>query len=561
MLFAAALHAPSIEALAIALQHPAITGDLRAVCSLLQTCKAWRAALQQCTAGHLSINVGTCPAIHQPKRLSRFAVWLTKHSGLVGGLNFLHRHPATADLCAAAEQVLALSVQHAATRVAAAGTAPLLRLRSVSLDFLYSPLLLQALPAAALTQLSVMELCQRPAHLSLNSSSITACFRQLSNLQHLFADAERNPVNNACLAAVGQLQLLTKLQVSRVGHGGDLSLLPGQLRQLHLEVCCSASEGSNSSSTVDLAHLTALQQLNLLVQGDPGAGSSLPASLTGLTVCGNSSSGGSSLRHFSFAPLQRLQQLQLCDAMEVQQLQALSSLSALSSLALTYNNIRHASDAAAAWGHLPALKSLYLSHHCHVALNELGDGLEQHRLGRAANLALLHGLAAATSLTGFTWYGMFLKPDEPWCQHLSSLQQLRKLQLIYQPPFNRADVLQLAALTNLTALRISAATAVDDAAAAGLALRLTNLQQLYLDGVKMISAAALPVIAALTGLTQLRLYTCTSAAVADKLGHGDLLLLTALTRLEEFETDGLFDYDAVCDVWDDECCGWRQPRN
>jgi hypothetical protein len=347
--------------------------------------------------------------------------------------------------CAAAEQILALIIQHAAHRAAAPAAAPLLRLRSITINCLHSSALLQALPAAALTKL-VLKYCRNdwPAHLSLNSSNITQGLQRLTSLQELHLQGSEQLgswVQNACLAAVGQLTQLTKLQMCCVAAGSDLSLLPHQLCNLQLQVCCSSSTNSSGSSTaVALGHLSALRQLVLYLYGEPGLGSSLPTGLTGLTVLGlqEDSDNFSTMQHISLVPLQQLQQLWLRDAaVDVQQLQALSRVSALTSITVEHHNMLHASSQAPAWRHLPALKTLYLHSKSMVGSDEQAPHADQ--------LALLECLAAATSLTHLELLGDGKAPQQAWCGYLTSLQQLHSLTLYKHLPFDRADLLRLTA--------------------------------------------------------------------------------------------------------------------
>jgi hypothetical protein len=528
---------------------------------LLRTCKAWQAALQQCSAGHLSINTAFAPSLHKPLALSRFAVWLPKHSGLVGQLVFGRERnfKQTADEFAAAEQILALSIQHAAHRAAAPEAAPLLRLRSITINFLCSPALLQALPAAALTKL-VLSYSRNdwPAHLPLNSSNITQGLQRLIGLQELHltcSEQQGSWVQNACLAAVGQLTQLTKLQMCCVAAGSNLSLLPRQLCDLQLRVCCSSSTDHSSSSTaVALGHLSALRQLEMYLYGDPGLGSILPTGLTGLTVLGvDDSDNYSSMQHISLVQLQQLQQLWLRNAaVDVPQLQALSRVSALTSISFEHHNMLHASRQAPAWRHLSALKALYLHSMCMVGSDEQVSNAQL--LGQADSLALLECLAAATSLTHLQLMGQIEGPQQAWCGYLTSLQQLRCLTLYDQLPLDREDLLQLTALTNLLGLKVVEVAALDDAAAVALAMRLTNLRQLCIEQVRLTSAAALPALAALTGLT--RLFLSTSCETV-QLDCADLKLLTALTRLRVFDTEDLFDEEAVPVLWDSARRRWR----
>jgi hypothetical protein len=308
-----------------------------------------------------------------------------------------------ADECAAAEQILALGIQLAANRAAAPEAAPLLRLRSITITFLCSPALLQALPAAVLTKLVLRYSCSiGPGHLGLNSSNITQGLQRLTNLQelHLEASAAASQLSgicaqNACLAAVGGLTQLTKLHLSWAAAGSDLWLLLRQLCDLQLRVCCSSTTDSIGGSTaVALGHLSALRQLQLHLRGDPGLGSSLPNGLTGLTVLGfcENSDNYSSMQHISLDALQQLQQLWLREAaVDTQQLQALSRLSALTSISIEHHNMLHASRQAPAWRHLPALKALTLHSICMVGSDE--DLSYAHLLGQADSLALLKCLA------------------------------------------------------------------------------------------------------------------------------------------------------------------------
>jgi anti-anti-sigma regulatory factor len=554
----------SAGALSVAFQHPAITGDVKTVRNLLQTCKAWQAALQQCSAGHLNIKIVISPSTFTRQALAHFAGWLPKHSGLVGELYVFCRRInepkyVFAIECAAAEQILALSIQHAANRAAAPEAAPLLRLRSSTIRDLYSPALLQALPAAALTKL-VLRYSRKdwPAHLSLNSSHITQGLQRLTGLQELHLECSEQHgswVQDACLGAVGQLTQLTQLQMCCVAAGSDLSLLPRQICDLQLGVCCSSS-----SMAVALGHLSALQQLELSLYGDVGLGSSLPTGLTGLTVLGfhEDSNDYSSTEHLSLEPLQQLQQLWLRDAaVDAQQLQALSRVSALTSISIEHHDMLRASRQAPAWRHLPALKTLHL--YCKSMVGSEEQEPRADQLDQAASLALLECLAAATSLTHLQLLctellGTGEVPQQAWCGYLTSLQQLQSLTLFKQLPLDREDLLQLTALTNLRALNVRGVEVLDDAAVVSLALGLKQLQQLYLNCVTLTCTASLPAIATLTGLTAL--FLSTASEEQQQWGHADLKLLTALTGLRMLETD-LFDYEAVWDLWD-AGRGWVQ---
>jgi hypothetical protein len=129
-------------------------------------------------------------------------------------------------------------------------------------------------------------------------------------------------------------------------------------------------------------------------------------------------------------------------------------------------------------------------------------------------------------------------------------------------PRSRADALQLTALTNLTKLVVSDAWGVDDTAVTALAVRLTNLQELRLMRCKLCSSTVLPVIASLTGLTNLVLTI--NQHVVDlsggilPLGREDLLLLAPLTQLKKFMSHNLFSEEAMRELWDAGRQQWQQ---
>jgi hypothetical protein len=505
--------ATSYKALSAALQHPAVTSDITAVCSLLQTCKSWRSAVQQCSAGHLSINTGSITSLRNPGQLSCFAAWLY---------------------------------------------------------FLERPKLLHALPAAALTRLELSHSVTWRQDPTADSKVHIQGLVRLTNLQHLhcdFFDAEPAWLRNGCLAAVGELPQLTKLYMRAVAPGSDFSLLPRQLQQLHVFIdfatddCSEEFDEQNSrcSTPLALGYLSALQQLDLT--GIAAAGSQLPTSLTGLTVCAavpgtssNSSSSSSSIiQHLNLTDLRQLQRIELAQAwLGREKLQALSVLTALTHLALGYGDVtdHHAVPEAPAWQHLSALKCMTLFQECMLP-PRTAHAEDDDELASAASLSLLRSLAAATTLTCLELYGASVQPAQAWCSHLAGLQQLRHLVLVNQQPHDRADVIQLTALINLTLLRLEhESAAVDETAAAALAVRLTQLRELELRGVHMRSPAALPVIRALSGLTSFTMAAGPELSQQVLFSRNDLLLLTSLRQLWYLCLEDLFKHEDVGAVWE-----------
>jgi hypothetical protein len=268
----------SLQGLHAALQHPSISGDEKIVCSLLQTCKPWRAAVQQCTAGNLHIHMGSWYAddyMRSMQKLALFGSWLKQHAGLVSSISFAGANMAPtcggytdagAAYCDAAEQMLALGLQEAAAAAAEPTAAALqrtaLQLQSCSIDCVRSSARLLALPTS-LTQLRLAHCDSWRSGLCFDGSSITAAVVQLSQLRSLELVGE---VGNACLAAVGQLAHLTQLSIGDIytladGKAAgrcDLHLLPQQLQSLTVTVCSDVG-----SAAVALGHVTALRMLEL----------------------------------------------------------------------------------------------------------------------------------------------------------------------------------------------------------------------------------------------------------------------------------------------------------
>jgi hypothetical protein len=188
------------------------------------------------------------------------------------------------------------------------------------------------------------------------------------------------------------------------------------------------------------------------------------------------------------------------------------------------------------------------------------EAQESHaeELDQASSLALLECLSAATSLTSVELIGGGKGPQQAWCRYLTSLQQLRCLTLNAMLPLNRADLLQLTALTNLWCLEVDCLDDLDYAAAVALVLPLKQLRQLSLESVPLTCPASLPAIATLTGLTKLSLSL--GYGEQQQWGQADLQLLNALTGLRELDVDPLFDEEVVLDLWDAERGMWLQQQ-
>jgi hypothetical protein len=543
---------------------PLVSSDLKTVCNLLQTCKSWRVALQHCAAGNLHLSIGeSWRQLKQIQSIALLCEWLRQHGGLVSGIEY--RAPSAVEERGAyfdiVEQLLVSSLQEPAAAAAAAKAAAgagaaaaasaaapaALQLRSFSTDMIRSPALLRALPAATLTRLDLQHsICWRN-DLNLNSSSIAAGLAQLGGLRSLSLYGSAGP---ACIAAVGQLAQLTHLDLDCVEHQGagscSLQLLPPQLQDLIVAVNL-ASDIEDSTAEVALAHITALRNLDLDLYFSAAAGSSVPTSLTALTLSlQRETDAADSLQHLGVLHLQQLQKLHLKSSLGEPEL--LTTLTALTMLELSYDNINYAARAAPFWQRLSALHTLDL---------ESTHG----RLGPAESLALLQSLAAATSVKELSTRGIAHESVQ-LCAHLAKLTQLQALTLA-RVGARRADLLQLTALTNLTKLHLYPVNALGDIAASALVLSLKGLQELEITNCSLRSAAAVPSIATLTALTSLELIDHGSGPEQHRslpAGREDLQLLLPLTRLKELVNSGFFKAEAVSELWDEDRGEWRHQQ-
>jgi Leucine-rich repeat (LRR) protein len=258
------------------------------------------------------------------------------------------------------------------------------------------------------------------------------------------------------------------------------------------------------------------------------------------------------VQHLGISTLQRLQELNAGSCLQQSELlAALSALTALTSVDIYYDDTAAAARAAPAWQHVPALHTLRMRYAETAAT-----------LGPAESLALLQGVATANRLTYLSINGPIVHDSVQLCAHLTGLTRLQKLMIEGAHLESRADVLHLTALTSLTLLDLWKARGVDDTAASVLALRLTQLQDLRLSCCSLRSAAALPSIATLTGLTSLTLNSNASPPSAGglPLGRDELLLLKPLTRLKALRCHSFFMREAHSELWDHKLCQWRRQQ-
>ncbi|KAF6257928.1 hypothetical protein COO60DRAFT_1168827 [Scenedesmus sp. NREL 46B-D3] len=537
----------SFQALCTALQHPALTADPQTVCCLLQTCRSWRAAVQQAAAGTTVIDLRS---LHSIAKLSQFAAWIPRHAGMLAEVSLTL--PQTEDdglstqhYATAAEQIILLALQNvaAAAASAAAGSSgtpaavpQLLRLQVFCTDFLSGAGLLAFLPAATLTKLSVKYMGGYP---SANSPAISQALAGLTSLkelslQHYYAEPIR--LSGRCLQAVSQLSCLSALCIGWVAEDADLSLLPQQLQQLELMVVCG-------KQALQLQHLTGVRNLKLELRGAPAPHSSLPQHVALLTI----STWGDedtdeledptalwqqhNLQHLGLGSLRQLVRLQVINGLaEPQMLHRVACLPRLEQVLLCYSHSSLAARAAPAWQHLPQLKGIDI------------EGSTSAMLDRSETEEMMQYIGAATTLTSLRLASGVMLDYYPICQHLRGLQQLRELELSHaEGPSLQRDALNLTALTGLTQLVLAGATGVNDTCAVAIASWLRQLRHLELRSCGLVSAAALPAIGSLTQLRTLVLDGHAEAELEDE----DILLLSSLTQLQAIGAHETFSDEAV----------------
>lgn len=524
-----------LQALAVALQHPAIAEDQRSICTLLQVNRAWNAAIQKSAASmtHVSIYGRT----KFTSKVTSLSQWLAKNPGLVGSVDICYSRSLASsqdtESSQTTRQLLELSFKAAK---ACSGTGAALRLRSFKSSVPASAGLLAALPAATLTYLEF-----RPDQ-SNWFSTIGALTRLCS--MHIDMAHVRALATDDCLREIGKLQQLTQLQLRHIPAAGNVQLLPAQLQhlELHYQKCLKSGETVVPAPDVlcDLQHLTGLQQLSLDAR-QLAAGSSVPPGLRSLELKAVWPAGGELLT----SNLQQLTSVTLDHSrISSQHLQTLRNLPQLKDLSLVLSLGGNIDELGASWQNLP-LSTLYIQQHSATPLQL--QGIIQH-------------VCAATQLTDLHISIQILEEDDGGdlelplrvCEHLSTLVNLKSLGLSIGGPEDSAvdDAQHLTALSRLTFLSLcigDSGPCVDGTSLCLLALSLTGLEELYL-GENVGSGScmsALPAIARLTALKALDLTTMDE----DDARRGLQLLtgLSRLTRLGGFEEAG---QEALGAFWD-----------
>lgn len=510
------LQEPLLEALAVALQHPAVADCVPNVCTLLQGSKAWRAVAQQSTAGLAWLDFSGY-SIRQLGKFSSFTNWLAKYPGLIGALNI--KFDLSDNLGAASTAALLQAIQQLAefglqTAAAASGSCAPLRMSSYSSSIPPTAGLLAALPAATLTSLQLDR---------AGSDNWYPALSKLTNLRSIslvMMNLETAMVDR-CLQQLGTLKKLTTLTL--VSAGGDMQMLPVQLESL-----CLYYIDQGPSTLLDLQHLVKLQQLTVFGQADLAEGSSLPQYLQSMQLDAAMPLGG-------LVGLHNLHQVTTLHIrtrrIKGEHLKKLENSAQLRELSLELLSREILVDVAAAW-------------HC-VPLCELEISVDS--LTAVELQQVVQHISAATQLTRL-YISVLSIMDvlEPHsisiCEYCRSLSKLESLHLSTdtRSNFAKQDAEHLSALVKLTELRLSyggAGPYLDPTDVCLLAVTLTNLRVLVINESDALDAAGgcinvsvLPAIGRLSKLERLHL-ECLERDVALR----GLSLLTGLSSLYELE--------------------------
>lgn len=506
------------------LQHLAVAEDQQNVCRIAQVCKTWRTAVQHseaCLTDIMCSLLLPCnPEAHAAAiadfadKLAQFAQWITRYAGTVRSIQVdipgvMAESPAIRSLIKLAHSVLGLGLKAAAgtqvlpvsssqaTAAQAAGSvaAMPLQLRSFSCsNFLAKPLVLSALPAATLTLLEFRE--------------------------------------------------------------PDLA---GQLSMGHPQVATGNPDSWDTKEvglmTIDLVHLTALQQL--IVHASAGLTAlRLPQQLIALDL----EYGDDTEPPLSFAsPHLQLQQLTISNSKDTAEgLLQLKQLQQLTKLELNYADMDYVLEAAPAWPQLAGqLVALELS----CSEKDTGEVLcSVYEVSKT-----MQALSLLTSLTRLELICLLEDPNSEdledveavscvtgICQRLKPLTNLQALRLDLDCwlDLQDHDILHLSALTSLTQLSLylyEQSRALESSNMSAVLHKLSRLQHLSLSQLQDVDP--LQVVGTLRQLTYLQLH-----GLPQDVQQQGLRYLTGLHRLQELRGFESCSDEMLQQFWADVRC-------
>lgn len=453
---------------------------------------------------------GRCTALfgssyrHSLDQLAAFACWLPRHAGLISSLEVIGLGRAFENW-RTIEQLVASALMPSISSGSTAGefcsgkpAAPAkLQICSFSGPCWFNPTILEALRAAGSLTALTMVMANNQQQPSAAVCAALASMSTLHSLQEYVHDmrlANESDEPTLCqhlAAAVQQLQQLTSLVLPLPVLLEQLQLLPRSLQHLHMCIApppASPDALPDASVLADLSPLTALKSLDLHMVPKPYDDTTLlraklPDQLQGLSVIGPFSAD---------TPCQHLRSLKVRAAERcLDSLQHLSSMTALRQLEVCGSMMATAMDLV-------------------TIVNALGTATQ-----------LTH-VVVDFSETGYAEVG---GEDIQLGDSLSKLVGVQHL-MVANSSLSEGGVLQLTALTKLTALHVTASSyGLTSMAVVALACRLRRLQSLSLLG-GCLAASVLPALGSLPELQHLDL----SDAVLDLTPEG-LQQLSSLTRL------------------------------
>lgn len=466
----------AVEILQLVVDQQGTTADQQTVCSLLQVCKAWRTAVQQCKSGQVSIvisgvswktdRVGRSAARTQwMQRFTAATSWLRTYPGLVGSVSLSPSHVGQA-AWETAINLLASTLHESAPRMR---------------------------KPWALSIYSINEQLMS----SLAATNVTAL---------IFSGSADDWFEVAPMVTQ-----LTKLQ------------------QLSAMEMSGAIELSQSIVTSDLLSLTGLQSLSMLELHCPASGINvlhIPTQLTSLGMYYEIEWEQQEPLAWVLQRLPQLQQLTIKYWFEYGNLKQLESLApqltALQEVKLTPEWATMMLGSGTWLGRLPALQSLWI------------DNSDNNTLERDEFVDFIADLASTTTLTRLELL-VELEPNTSCVgEQLARLTTLQYLYISKCPKMTPEGAQQLTQLTSLTYLDLGP-SGVDDAGLSLIALHLTNLKHLAIsrspDDEEEFGLGPMPILARLSGLTHLTLN-------GDMQEHTAQLALRYMTGLSQLEKLG-----------------------
>ena len=506
----------------------------RDICNSLQVCKSWKACLAESTSS-LDVYIGAA-SIEGLGKLAALTSWLQQYGSLLHSLHIGVGQAASPAGVAVAESLVIQALQ-----LAAAKGKPLL-LQQLGTSALQSQSFLPSLPAATLTSLALYDMSPSPATTRALASGL-GCLTNLRSLKltgPLWGEPSLETLPAYCVSGLQQLTSLTQVEVYHMAGGRPMENLweagteqhfPGQLKSLVFRGCdagsldirhltCLQSLDFHSAKALmlqqlpsqlssialftpadcqlRLSHVTFLRSLSLEARGGMDGSSSLPRSLTSLSLT------NTPLSPFGLPELlAHVVQLEYSTDKPVPSgaFEDLRKAQALKDLSLSYSTVAAAVAVAGQWKQLLQLRSLVLTRKDPDEMEEGEEGEEEEGVLEAMPLIIQEaGLARSLTRLELNMHDGDYACGEHWA-HLSNLQVLRLMCL----STSRGDLLQLKALTQLTELTFCSID-VDDASLVRLLYSFTQLRELHLKECEELSDVVVPVIAhQLKGLRSLTL--------------------------------------------------------